>query len=397
MKKIHSLTICFGLGQASFWMSFCIAVSFAAVHLKALGFSNTELGLVMAVGNIFGAICGPILASLAETRPRLSTAGLIRPLLLLRIPILVGLLLCTERSLVCAMVYAAYIAMTMAVNSLNLKYCVDASQRGLPLDYGEARAAGSLAFVLISALLGVLVRQLSYRVLIWAGLVILLLQLLANRMTSSVVLSAPVREDAAQSGKESQPLAVFLHAEPRFALFLLGAVLLFFSHNTVTNFLINLVRNVGGDEATMGAINAVMAMVEIPVMLFYSRFSKGRSVSALLRLSVAMFLAKGIAFALAPNTAALYAVNLLQAPSFALFTCAVVSYVEAVIDRQNAAKAQSLAFSVTTLGAVFASLIGGWMYDHYSVKTTLLISVAICAIGVAVCLPAIRRTEKSSL
>ena len=56
MSKTRSLTLPFGLGQASFWMSVCITLSFAAVHLKALGFSNTELGLVMAVGNILGAL-----------------------------------------------------------------------------------------------------------------------------------------------------------------------------------------------------------------------------------------------------------------------------------------------------------------------------------------------------
>ena len=71
MSKTRSLTLPFGLGQASFWMSVCITLSFAAVHLKARGFSNTELGLVMAVGNILGALLGPLLASLAETHPRL--------------------------------------------------------------------------------------------------------------------------------------------------------------------------------------------------------------------------------------------------------------------------------------------------------------------------------------
>lgn len=395
MKRTRSLTLPFGLGQAAFWMSLCITLSFAAVHLKALGFSNTELGLVMAVGNIIGTLTGPVLASLAEKRQNLTTAGLIWPLLALRAVCLISLLFCTDRFAVSALVYALYLAVTMAVNSLNLKFCVDAEQRGMALDYGKARAAGSLAYVLISALLGVLVKQFSYPALIWAGFAVLLMQAAANALTASALAYAPLSPQAQTQKQASLSLPAFLRRQPRFALFLLGSILLYFAHNTITNYMINIARNVGGDEATMGYLNAFMAVVEIPVMLLFSRFAKGRRVSALLQISVAMFLAKALAFACAQSVPTLFAATVLQAPSFALYTCAVVPYVSAVIDKQNAAKAQSLAFSMTTLGAVGASLVGGWLFDRCSVLTTLLIAAAVCAAGVAVCIPAVRKTEQS--
>ena len=395
MKQTRSLTLPFALGQAGFWMSLCIALSFAAVHLKALGFSNTELGLVMAAGNIVGALLGPVLASLAETRPGMTTAGLIWPLLEIRALFLSLLLGCTGRSAASAALYAAYLAAAMAVNSLNLKFCVDAERLGLALDYGTARAVGSLAFVLVSALLGLLVQRFSYRALIWAGFAVLLLQALANLWTGAALGTAPL-PGRTYDRRAAVPLPAFLRAQPRFTLFLLGSVLLYVSHNMITGFLINIVRNAGGDEAVMGYMNAFMAVVEVPVMLLFGRLSRGRRVSALLRFSVAMFLLKALAFAAAPGIPTLFAANLLQAPSFALYTSAIVPYVSAVIDRENAAKAQSLAFSMTTLGAVGASLFGGWLYDHCSVPLTLLIGAAVCAAGVAICLPAIRPTERTS-
>lgn len=394
MKKTKSLTLPFALGQASFWMSLCIALSFAAVHLKALGFSNTELGLVMAAGNILGSLAGPMLASLGEKNPRLTTAGLNLPLFALRALCLVGLLFCTGRTVLSAVIFALYITSTMAVNSLNLKFCVDAELRGLALDYGRARAAGSLAYVLLSALLGVLVERLSYPVLIWAGFAVLLLQIAANALTQASLQKSPLTPQAEEKQKSSASLPAFLRAEPRFALFLLGSILLYFAHNTITNFMINIVRKVGGDTETMGYLNAFMAVVEIPVMLLFSRFVRGRRVSVLLQISVAFFLAKALAFALAPSVGMLYAATVLQAPSFALYTCAIVPYVSAVIARENAAKAQSLAFSMTTLGAVGASLLGGWLFDHCSVLTTLLVAAGVCAAGVAICVPTVKKTEK---
>ena len=50
-------------------------------------------------------------------------------------------------------------------------------------------------------------------------------------------------------------------------MMLLGVAVLFFTHNLITNFMINIVRNVGGDSSDMGSINGVMALLEIPVML----------------------------------------------------------------------------------------------------------------------------------
>lgn len=395
MKKQTPLTGTFGLVQASFWMSLCITVSFAAVHLEKLGFSSTELGLVMAIGNVLGSVLGPILTALSEKRPRLTTAGLNRPLFVLRAAVLLGLTLFASRSLLSATLYALYMACTVAVNSLNLKFCVDAEQRSLKLDYGVARAAGSLTYVLISALLGLLVKEVGYTSLLWAGALVLLLQAAANELIAHQLRRTALLEQSAAEKQAPLSLGAFLRKEPRFSMFLLGSILLYFSHNAITNFMIKIAENVGGDEATMGYLNAFMAVVEIPVMLLFSRFCKGKRLSALLQISVAAFMVKALAFAVAPNVALLFASTLLQAPAFALYTCAVVPYASTVISSENAAKAQSLAFSMTTMGAVGASLVCGWLFDVCSVQATLLISAAVCAVGVAVCLPSVRKTEPS--
>lgn len=392
MKQKQSVTLAFGAVQATFWMSLCVAISFAEPYLTANGFSYTEFGLVMAVGNVVGSLSGPMLASLAEKRG-LATAALIWPLFALRVLCLVALGFCAGRSLVCAGVYALYLAGMIAVNSLNMKYCVDAAQQARPLDYSKARAAGSLAYVLLAALLGELIERLQPSVLLWAAGVVLLLQAastfwIASRLRGSAAADRP---NAAQTKSASLP--AFLRSEPRFALFLLGAVLLYFSHNSITNYMLKIVRNVGGSESTMGYINAVMAMVEIPVMLLFGLLLRRWRVSLLLQLSVAAFLLKALAFAFAPSIPLLFASLLLQAPSFALFTCAVVPYVNKVIAPQNAAKAQSLAFSITTLGAVGASLLSGRLFDLWEVQPTLLVAAAACAVGVAICVPAVKKTD----
>ena len=64
---------------------------------------------------------------------------------------------------------------------------------------------------------------------------------------------------------------------------------------------------------------------------------------------------------------------------------AMVQYVNLVIDPKDSSKGQAIANGMMTLGSIFASLIGGWLYDVLSVHTTLLISVAIAAGGMLLC------------
>ena len=56
-----------------------------------------------------------------------------------------------------------------------------------------------------------------------------------------------------------------------------------------------------------------------------------------------------------------------------------------VIDPKDSAKGQAIANGMMTLGSIFASLIGGWLYDALSVHATLIIGVAIAVCGMLLC------------
>ncbi len=62
-KYIMTPERAFSFVQAGFWMSFCISISFAAVYLQALNYSNGALGLIVALGNVMGIIVSVTLSS----------------------------------------------------------------------------------------------------------------------------------------------------------------------------------------------------------------------------------------------------------------------------------------------------------------------------------------------
>ena len=97
------------------------------------------------------------------------------------------------------------------------------------------------------------------------------------------------------------------------------------------------------------------------------------------------FALKALAIALAGSMTGLYAAHLLQIFSFALFTPTMVRYVNLHISGADSAKGQSLAYSMSTLGSVFASFLGGLLFDSISIPAVLFIGAAVSVLGALLC------------
>ena len=380
MKQRSSLTAQYSAVQGAFWMGFCVTISFAAVYLQGLGYSNASLGLILAVGNLLGALLGPEVSARIDRSERLSAWGFVWPWLLIEAAILIVLISVPVKCAVTSVAFALYVAFSVSLNSINLKLFVDCVHGGQGVDYGVARGMGSASYVLVSLVLGVLVKRLGVRVLPWAGLTMVALQALTHPILRRGYAPAAVR--GGQSAHRGRTMLAFLRENPRFSVLLLGAALIFFGHNTCTNFLINVTRFAGGDEGTLGVLNGFMAAVEIPVMIFFGRIRGGRKSVSLLRLSLLFFALKALALPLASSVPALFGALVLQAPSFALYTAVIVDYVAETLPFADSAKAQSLIYSMTTVGAVLASLIAGRLYDLLTVPQTLWVGAAATITGV---------------
>ena len=384
-----SLTPAFSFVQASFWMSFCSAVGFAAVYLLGMHYTNFVLGLVMAGGNLLGAVLGTFLCDRIDRSETVTASRLIPPMLVLQTAAILTVLFHPVKDWLTACAYAVYIMFTLSVNSLNLKLYSDALHSGKTINYGFTRGIGSAAYVLVSGIMGVVVERYSIRWVPLSGLLLCAVQFLAF-----FIMSGKLAKGASASGKEAEkgiPFGEFILKNRSFSILLAGIALVFFAHNLSGMFLINITRNVGGDTSDMGFLNAFIAAVEIPVMMFYQQFFGKKDPAAMLRIAFTVFSIKSIAIALAGSLPMLYAAYLFQAPSFALEAAAIVPYVDRTVRYEDSARAQSLAFTMTIVGSVLASIFGGLLYDKTSVSTTLWVGFAICLAGSATALLGIGR------
>ena len=396
-KNFSTVTFHYMIITGGFWMAFCVVTAYAAVFLHGAGYDDQELGIILALGNVGGAVLGPLLGSWIDRNHRIRHATVITVLLGVQLLLLGALRLNPQKNLLCTVCYVLYITFMMPVNALNLDLCVRLEHAKAPLNFGLARSMGSFAFVILSTLLGILTEQWGFRMLPFAGMAVILLQVIGNQMVDLDLREAeknlPEGETLLQ--EKSSSLTSFIRENKAFCLMLFGTIIIFTAHNTDGNFLINLVENVGGGPAIMGYLAAFTAIVEVPVMMFSSKLPKKWSRVQYIRLAFVFFVLKTLAYALAPNIPLLFASRILQAPSYALYTVLIVGYADEVVARKDSAKAQSLAFSMTTIGSVLASLIGGSMFKTAGVRPTMLTATAFAAVGAVIAIGATFQKKKS--
>ena len=387
-KALTPVTVHYTLITGGFWMAFCVVTAYAAVYLQGVGCTNGELGVILALGNVGGALLSPVLGACIDRNRNLRHASVINVLLAVQVVLLILLRVHPRRDLLTAACYVLYISAMMPVNAVNLDLCVRLERAKAPLNFGFARSMGSFSFVILSTLLGIVTARWGYLTLPLAGLAVVALQFAGNRLIDRDLRLA---EDAlppagAASQERSSSLSAFVRENRMFCLMLFGTIIIFIAHNMDGNFLINEIRNLGGDTAVMGYVAAFTAITEVPVMMFSSRLPKRWSTVQYIRLSLVMFVFKILAYALAPTIPLFFAARVLQAPSYALYTVLIVGYANSVVAPKDSAKAQSLAFSMTTIGSVLASLIGGRMFDAVGVRSTMLTAAAIAAVGTVIAL-----------
>lgn len=390
------LNIYYSFLQIAYWVTSAVVFCFTTVFLQFRGYSNYEIGIVFAVGNIIGFVSQPLIAGYIDRSDRRTLLRCIRITAVLAVLLMLAVYLLPSGSVSIIVAYALLVAGNTLLNPLCISLSFYIESWGCGINFSRARALGSLSFAVCNVILGMLVQRVSENAVPTAFILFSSLLGLATLLFVPVDrahrIAAPERRMQSASEKPSG-LLEFVRENKRFMLFLLGTATLYFTHGMIGNFMIEFIRSIGGGSEDMGNVLAFMTVVEVPVMLLFGRLTQRFRCSSLLRFAVIMFTVKELMIYLASSLPALYAAEALQAFSFALFVPASVRYVDEVIAKHNAVKGQAFVTSMMTLGSIFASYIGGLLLDTSTPGFTLLVGVIVSAVGTLIMLGAIQTTE----
>ena len=390
MMEGKTVRVLYAAAQSLYWAQSAVGFAFAAFFLQQNGFSAAAVGWTLAAVNLFGVLLPNILGTLID-RGKLScgaAAGMVLAAETLSLP---PLLTAVRPAWLTAASYAAFLSLMLTAGALYTKIYVDLQRRVPSLRYGSSRALGSVSFALCAWGMGLLLDGRPLWLLPACALLLTLMQgaVLLRMSALSASLPAAGQEDAAPGS----PMGRFLRDNARFALLLAGIAVIFAANNTINNYLYLIVRELGGTERTLGALNAFIGLIEMPVMLLYARRARPRP-QRLLALSLVFFPLKLLAVWAAGEIGTLFAAFALQALSFALYVPAMVDYVDRTIPFSDSAKGQSLSASMISLGTLAATLCSGYWLDALPVKAVLLRLTLLAAAGLPLCLAGIGLQKK---
>ena len=380
--------------QSLFWMTYCMVVGFSVTYLLSCGYTNSEAGYILASANICALILQPFFADLADRSKKINAMTIFLVSIEIIFVCSIGLFFISVRSLMLTLIYVVMITLANAVIAFltSIQFLMDTSKS--KINFGLCRAGGSLCFAILSALMGIMIERIGMKSIPLALFIITLLIIGLCIFITRHSINGNIKAVLTLEKKRSSSLFVFFKENLRFMILSIAMLFIYYAHAFITNFTISIVRNVGGDNREMGYLIAFMALMELPGMIGFKEISRRFKVSSLLLFSMIMFSIKAIIVWLSPSLMTLTFGFALQVVSFALYIPASVQYANIIIDEKDTVKAQMMFNLMQAGGAVFSSIIGGWLIDFSGISHALLVGAILSCIGTIIAFAGIQNTKR---
>ncbi len=367
-----------------YFAAFCTVHAYAAVFLLSRGFTNTQIGILLAVANITSAMFQPFIAGIIDKGGWLTNR---RFIIISCLIIFFGsiILYFTESNMPLVFITFAVIYMIQfAYQPVMTALCFEYRKKGCDIFYGLARGLGSAGFAVTSALIGGPVEKRGASLLMSVTAVIMALSILAAFFfrTGDNAYDDKPHDEALTRQAPSGGVAGFFAHYPAFGLFTIATVLFFFSHNMINDFMIQIIRSLGGGETVLGYANFLQAILELPVMALSGLILKRVSPSFLLVFSGAAFFVKILILVFAGNLSWVFVSQSFQLFAYAVFIPASAFYVSSTMADSDQVKGQAYFTSAITVGGVFSNLVSGVILDRLGMKPMLITGSAVCFAGV---------------
>ena len=375
------------------WAAFLAAVM-AGTYMLGRGISGAEVGVVMIAGNLAALVAQPFIASAADGPGPLDAQRLGIGLSLVTVGFMGACLLPLPSLAIEVLLVLTYLT-AKNLPALSNSVAVYYVNRGGAIDYGVARAAGSVSNAAASFVVGLAVAAFGEGAIMWAGVVLFaaLAGSFALMPTPKDVppTVAPAAEASRRTGKDSGGYLAFCIERPAFLMLVVGFSLGLLMPQIVVVYGLLVFENVGAGAVEMGTANAIASIVELPTMLLYSRLERRIPAERLMLVAAAGCVLKAGVIAFATNVPLLYVGYALTIMS-TLFNPASVSWVNARFGEENKNKALGLMVMVSPIGGIVGNVFGSLLLGSGGIGMLLGVVFALAVEGAAIAVVGVRRS-----
>ena len=362
--------------------------AYASVFLLEKGFSNTLIGITLALANILSVIFQPLIAGLIDKQGKLTNRNVSMASTAILLAGSILLLLIKNGIVVIFIIFALIYTVQMVYQPILTAMYFEYEAAGCHIYYGLARGLGSCGFAVVSVFTGMAIGRFGVSILMILDIIFLTVALIVLYFFKKPSVSAS--EPAAETEVAHNNLIVFTKTYPAFMLFVVAGVCFFFAHNAINDYMIQIITPLGGTEASMGTAVFIAALLELPTMALIDKIMKKISVRNLLLISGTAFLIKTLLMLVAPNMAVVYISQAMQMFAYAVFIPAGAYFVNQTMARFDQVKGQAYINCSITLGGVFSSLICGRLLDIRGPQFMLIVSLTVTTIGLVIAFAALK-------
>ena len=251
--------------------------AYASVFLLEKGFSNTLIGITLALANILSVIFQPLIAGLIDKQGKLTNRNVSMASTAILLAGSILLLLIKNGIAVIFIIFALIYTVQMVYQPILTAMYFEYEAAGCHIYYGLARGLGSCGFAVVSVFTGMMIGRFGVTILMVLDIIFLTVALIVLYFFKKPAASAS-SEPAAETEVAHNNLIVFTKTYPAFMLFVVAGVCFFFAHNAINDYMIQIITPLGGTEASMGTAVFIAAILELPTMALIDKIMKKISV-----------------------------------------------------------------------------------------------------------------------
>lgn len=375
--------LCFAMMQAFYWAGFCILFAYVTPYLLSLGYTNTQVGVIVSANSAASVIGQPVFGYICDKTRSMKKV--------MALSFLGGALLSLGFLVIGENYYALLVLTTVIAFVVQAVYpLIDSwteinSQTYPTTNYGVTRAIGSIGYAITSALAGVFFSDHGFT---W------IFPLFTGTMVLCLITCAGPHDTTASQQKEPVRLKDIgkLLGNYQYISFVVIATIMYIAYRSCHSFLAVLMESVGGTTADLGYAWSILGISEVPFLLIAGLLLKKMKDSHLILVSMFFFILRVFLPTLATTPTQLIWMTALQGLSYGLFLPASVHFIARVVPRELANTAQAFAVAMYAgIGISASGIIGGILADAFGIVSiyqiaTVVITITTIAFAIVVSL-----------
>lgn len=357
---------------------------YLSIYLLANGFTNSEIGVVMALGFAITVLAQQVIANFADKTERVSNSQIQIAGYAFIILINIVLLMLHGRNMLIGVLYCMQIVLIMGIqpclNALNFQM----ASYHYKMNFGIARSLGAVSYAVVSAIAGCLVTKFG-NIVLQLGIIVLGISVIALLLALDHRLklkrSTLLDEEFVRDTEEKISYVGFIRKYSPFMLFVFGSIFLYFSFAILNNFMWQVVEPMGASKAAYGNIQGLKAGVELFPMVLSLTLVMKFGIRRLVVFSAAGFFVKAFLTQIATSVPGIIFATVFETIGYGLFAPVTIYYVAELFDKKDGVKGQSLLTLAYAMGCVLSSISGGVVLSTFGTHELLVVSSTAAAVG----------------